>query len=87
MTTEVKFTVGEPDFGASTSLEVTFADGIVISAQDTSTGETNYVWDRWNFEVSSLVGRTIQEAENLIFAQVEGDFGYRAPFLDITIKS
>ena len=82
MTIEYKeYCVGEADFGASTSLAVKIEDGKVTESLDTSSNETNWVWDG-GFKDGMLNGKTKEEAQEIMdhwFDDFEDD--YRHPHI------
>lgn len=84
-TTKVELTIGEHAFGSSTSAIVE-VDGLgrIMSFQDTSTHQTNYVWDGW-----SVIPRKGDSFEKFISIIEEGleldDDEFRTPFLIIKV--
>ena len=77
----VEYRVIEPSFGSSTSLAVKFSDGIVAESINTSTGETNYIWDG-GFKDGMLEGKTQEEADEFMehwFDDFEDE--YRQPYI------
>jgi len=82
MSTEFfEYCVAEPDFGASSSIAVKIKDGTVVKSFDTSTKETNYVWDR-GFEDGLFVGDTAEEMHQKLNSWFD-DFNdeYRRPYI------
>lgn len=83
----IKMYVHEGDFGASTSATLFAEDRVVVKAEDTSSYETNWAWDRWEPGfLASLVGKTVPEIieiANGYFNDFEDD--YRQPFVNVTV--
>lgn len=80
MTEQYKvYRVMEIDFGSSTEMFVKYIDGKATEVIDTSTNETNYVWDM-QIDEKDYLGRDIKEIED----KLEHDFDdfedeYRRP--------
>jgi Transglycosylase SLT domain len=79
--------VNEDDFGSSTSCQVFFKNSRCVKVVDTSTNESNYMWDGWDLnELDNLIGKS--EYEILIwmkhrFDNFDHEFNYRYPYMSI----
>lgn len=90
-TTEFKVLIHEPEFGSSTSAVLTADNyGRILFAQDTSTLETNYLWDGWGWigGIESLVGLYIDDIKVVLdnrFREFVDE--YRSPYAIIMNKN
>ena len=78
--------VCEPEFGSSTSMEFEVVDNEVSKVEDTSSFETNYIWDRWSPRELELEGMSLQKAFQVLSSKFD-DFKdeYRNPWVSIEI--
>ena len=78
--------VCESEFGATTSMEFEVVDNVVTKVEDTSTFETNYIWDRWSPRELELEGMSLQKAFQVLSSKFD-DFEdeYRNPWVSIEI--
>lgn len=78
--------VCEPEFGSSTSMEFEVVDNVVSKVEDTSTFETNYIWDCWSPRELGLEGMSLQKAFQVLSSKFD-DFEdeYRHPWVSIEI--
>lgn len=77
----LEYRVNESGFGASSSLAVKLVNGKVDESIDTSTGETNYVWDGV-FHDNQFVGESkaeLQEQMEHMFDDFEDE--HRSPYV------
>jgi hypothetical protein len=59
---KAEISIAEADFGSSTSCLVEYdKNGVILSFQDTSDYQTNYVWDGW--DGIDLIGRKIKDVD------------------------
>ena len=80
----MKISVNESSFGSSTSAEVFFKGNRVVHTLDTSTNETNYVWDGWGDFLHSVIGMkkdVFKKSCNHFFDEFEDE--YRKPYICI----
>ena len=81
--------VCEVEFGSSTSMEFEVEDNEVTKVEDTSTFETNYIWDCWSPRELELEGMSLQKAFQVLSSKFDGDNDeeetYRNPWVSIEI--
>ena len=78
--------VCESGFGSSTSMEFEVEDNVVSKVEDTSSFETNYIWDCWSPRELELEGMSLQKAFQVLSSKFD-DFEdeYRHPWVSIEI--
>lgn len=80
----------EGDFGASTSAKLTVNNNYVIWVEDTSTYNTNYIWDGWekNF-LRSLIGKHISDVKVMLNSYFDWFYSQpnqlRQPYVNLTM--
>ena len=81
-----KAEVCETGFGSSTSLQFEVEDNMVSKVEDTSSFETNYIWDCWSPKELELEGMSLQKAFQVLSSKFD-DFEdeYRHPWVSIEI--
>lgn len=62
----IEIKVVESTFGASTTAKLTVNNGFVVWSEDTTTNESNYIWDGWtNGFLKSLIGKHMIDVKKL----------------------
>ena len=81
-----KAEVCEAGFGSSTSMEFEVENNEVSKVEDTSSFETNYIWDGWSSRELEIVGMSLQKAFQVLSSKFD-DFEdeYRNPWVSIQI--